>query len=486
MGLMYNIFMLPKIHSGAIRALFLSAVLVNSFGLSLSYAQEGESYTVNVPNAEGGYTPLVVTKSGSGYVGPQGEYYAEFPSVAQLQVVYGLGNNQSTAAPQEPQPVTAPAYDDPRADPRVDYFYDALQPYGRWIKNDQYGWVWSPNMSTGWRPYTADGYWVLTDYGWTWTSNLPWGWACFHYGRWFYDDYNGWLWYPDTVWAPSWVTWRYGGDWVGWAPLPPEAVWREDTGIEFIIVDRIPSHHFNFCHLHDFTRPDIGRHLAASSENTTIINFTNITNNNLKVVNHHLTNQLPVERDVIRVADHPVTRFKISSAPSATHHGIEGNELKVFRPQMTPRASPPVKTNTPGTDFTPGHRHIVQGSIETANPAQKAPELHGTHVINNRVQMPDTRGAPVLKPDTRSSLPHKNPPGPILIRDHPVVEKEKLKGQHEPPKKQVEKQVPVEDTRNGPAVIPDTRGSSQDQQQDQKQQQQPGSGRLKPQKDQNF
>ena len=31
----------------------------------------------------------------------------------------------------------------------------------------------------------------------------------------------GWCWAPDTVWGPSWVTWRYSGDYCGWAPLPP-------------------------------------------------------------------------------------------------------------------------------------------------------------------------------------------------------------------------------------------------------------------------
>lgn len=48
----------------------------------------GDSVTVNVPNKNGGYTPVVLKKSGSGYVGPQGEYYSEFPKVSQLQAMY--------------------------------------------------------------------------------------------------------------------------------------------------------------------------------------------------------------------------------------------------------------------------------------------------------------------------------------------------------------------------------------------------------------
>ncbi|MDE1920863.1 MAG: hypothetical protein KGJ09_02475 [Candidatus Omnitrophica bacterium] len=45
--------------------------------------------TVNVPNGKGGYTPVVLKKSGSGFVGPQGEFYARFPKVSQLETMYG-------------------------------------------------------------------------------------------------------------------------------------------------------------------------------------------------------------------------------------------------------------------------------------------------------------------------------------------------------------------------------------------------------------
>jgi hypothetical protein len=47
------------------------------------------SFPINVPNQSGGYTLVVIKRSGTGFVGPQGEYYPEFPSVAQLQVMYG-------------------------------------------------------------------------------------------------------------------------------------------------------------------------------------------------------------------------------------------------------------------------------------------------------------------------------------------------------------------------------------------------------------
>ncbi len=44
--------------------------------------------TVNVPNSRGGYTEVILRKSGNGYVGPQGEFYSEFPSIEQLRIMY--------------------------------------------------------------------------------------------------------------------------------------------------------------------------------------------------------------------------------------------------------------------------------------------------------------------------------------------------------------------------------------------------------------
>ena len=47
-----------------------------------------DTFSINVPNNSGGYTTVVIKKSGKGYVGPQGEFYAEFPKVAQLKAMY--------------------------------------------------------------------------------------------------------------------------------------------------------------------------------------------------------------------------------------------------------------------------------------------------------------------------------------------------------------------------------------------------------------
>jgi hypothetical protein len=118
-----------------------------------------------------------------------------------------------------PAPKAMAQYDD--AYLSYNDFYQNLSPYGQWIEDPQYGFVWVPEVEAGFRPYYTNGYWVMTDYGNTWVSDYPWGWAAFHYGRWTYDNYYGWIWIPGSTWGPSWVSWRYGEGYYGWAPLGP-------------------------------------------------------------------------------------------------------------------------------------------------------------------------------------------------------------------------------------------------------------------------
>jgi hypothetical protein len=105
----------------------------------------------------------------------------------------------------------------------VDQFYDELAPYGEWVYHPAYGYVWLPrSVPENWRPYTV-GRWISTDeYGWYWDSPEPFAWAVYHYGRWGFDPAYGWYWVPGDTWAPAWVQWRYGTDYVGWAPLEPD------------------------------------------------------------------------------------------------------------------------------------------------------------------------------------------------------------------------------------------------------------------------
>ena len=102
-------------------------------------------------------------------------------------------------------------------------FFDRLARYGTWVRSARYHYVWCPDVESDWAPYTT-GHWIhLADRGWYFASDDPYAWAVYHYGRWYIDADLGWCWVPGNVWAPAWVTWRRGDDYVGWAPLPPES-----------------------------------------------------------------------------------------------------------------------------------------------------------------------------------------------------------------------------------------------------------------------
>ncbi|WP_141701993.1 DUF6600 domain-containing protein [Methyloceanibacter stevinii] len=131
-------------------------------------------------------------------------------SIAGGTLVSGKANAGGPAAPYA------------AADFQIDEFYDALAPYGDWVADERFGYVWYPNaVQQGWRPYTV-GNWVFTDeHGWYWDSPEPFAWAVYHYGRWGYDAEYGWYWVPGDTWSPAWVQWRYSDDYVGWAPEAP-------------------------------------------------------------------------------------------------------------------------------------------------------------------------------------------------------------------------------------------------------------------------
>jgi uncharacterized protein DUF6600 len=128
-------------------------------------------------------------------------------------------------------------------------FHETLAAHGQWVVTS-YGEAWCPavaEVGVDFVPYASGGHWVYTDAGWVFETRWAWGWAPFHYGRWVLDPFYGWVWIPGVEWAPAWVEWRYGGGFVGWAPLgPPGVVWSVGVG---------PA--WTFVGVHDFVRVDV-------------------------------------------------------------------------------------------------------------------------------------------------------------------------------------------------------------------------------------
>ena len=174
-----------------------------------------------------------------------------------------------------------------------DTFYTKLDRYGDWRETSDYGFVFQPReaqQSRSWRPYT-DGRWVYTDVGWTWISEEPFGWATYHYGRWTRLRNIGWVWVPGDEWAPAWVSWRKSDEYVGWAPLPPEARFDRRTGIHNWSDNYydIGPDQYSFVETRQFGAPRARRAVVPVERNVTIINqttnVTNITYNNTTVIN---------------------------------------------------------------------------------------------------------------------------------------------------------------------------------------------------------
>jgi hypothetical protein len=152
----------------------------------------------------------------------------------------------------------------------IGLFHERLAPYGEWVSVGRYGSCWRPfGVARGWRPYTI-GAWAYTDDGWSWESDEDWGWATYHYGRWVYDPYYGWVWIPGTIWAPAYVAWRYGDDWIGWAPLPPEIDPWYDVEIDHVVA---PSS-FVFVEARFFTDRSLVSHFAPAWRTPTLVAAT--------------------------------------------------------------------------------------------------------------------------------------------------------------------------------------------------------------------
>jgi hypothetical protein len=73
---------------GATTPVIQPSTVMSSSPVSIS-ADSDDSFTINIPNTKGGYNAVFIKRSGKGFIGPQGEFYPEFPKVSQLQVMYG-------------------------------------------------------------------------------------------------------------------------------------------------------------------------------------------------------------------------------------------------------------------------------------------------------------------------------------------------------------------------------------------------------------
>jgi len=227
-------------------------------------------------------------------------------------------------------------------------FYDELSPYGTWIQDPQYGYVWRPDVDQDeFRPYYSSGRWAMTEYGNTWVSDYEWGWAPFHYGRWIYNRYNQWVWLPDTVWGPAWVSWRSGGGYYGWAPLGPSISIGINIGRGGY---RVPDMCWNFIPYSNIYYSNYPRYYSSRNrvyiQNTVIINNTYVRNNRTYYTGPRID-------DIRRNTNQRVTVYNVNRSHSSGRTSINNNTINIYQPR-------PSRGSNNGN---PAPRNVVQGNI---------------------------------------------------------------------------------------------------------------------------
>jgi len=241
---------------------------------------------------------------------------------------------------EPPQTVPATREIETRSTASYGMFYRKLEPHGDWRETREYGFVWQPREAGDrtWRPYT-DGRWVYTDAGWTWVSEEPFGWATYHYGRWVRLRRVGWVWVPGDEWAPAWVSWRTSKDYVGWAPLPPEARFDRRSGIRNWADNHydIGPDQYAFVPNNEFGARRLRQSLVPVERNVTIViettNVTNITYANTTIVNHG-----PNYEEVRSRSRQPIERYRLErqvNSETTAPATVRGEVLVMSAPALT-------------------------------------------------------------------------------------------------------------------------------------------------------
>jgi hypothetical protein len=249
-------------------------------------------------------------------------------------------------------------------------FNAPLASAGAWVDLPTCGHCWRPRgVAVGWQPYTV-GQWEWTDAGWYWVSDEPWAWACYHYGNWVNDPSYGWCWIPGTQWAPAWVNWRTGGDYIGWAPCGP--------GGAVLAADQ-----FVFMNTRNFGEPVRMDRLIV--HNTTIINQTTVIGS--------------ARRETVSIDGAQRSVF--------FNHGPDVNTIQ--------RATGRRFTATPIADVarrTPAPENLRRSAPETRTPERTVPPTGREQPPRQTPRETPEHTAPLTPPERRGSSASERPAAP--------------------------------------------------------------------------
>ena len=261
----------------------------------------------------------------------------------------------------------------------IDLFYEQLEPYGQWFEHPVWGTVWRPRVDQDWRPY-AQGMWVYTDeFGWYWEAEEPWGWAPFHYGRWLLDEDGSWIWIPDTEWGPAWVAWRSSDDYVGWAPLPPDAHWGPGGELLFdAAFYSAPRYHSVWCFVrpHQLILPGLHRYLVSRRHADVVFLSSRPFRAHHKFDGRFVNAGFDVRR-FERMTGRPVVRMRIKAVDSPQASSLprvraQGGEISVYKPSFVERPEGAARIHRPAA-VGPDRGTAVGPAEWTREPRSRGP-----------------------------------------------------------------------------------------------------------------
>jgi hypothetical protein len=350
--------------------------------------------------------------------------------------------------------------------------YEDLDEYGHWHYVADYGPVWTPvGIAPGWAPYRF-GHWVFVEpWGWTWVEDEPWGFAPFHYGRWAFVE-GGWCWAPGPiavrpVYAPAFVAFVGGGGFavgvgvgpaVAWFPLAPREVYVPWYRTSPAYVNNV-----------NITNTRVNVTQVTNVYNTTVINNNTTTINRITYVNQRVPNAVtavshdtfanarPVHENLVKVDER-----KIAEAPVARSVPVQPVKQSVLgagrpaarkppanvenrqvvatrtptppRPSFEQRATPNVRTETPGksqppvrTENQPPPRPTPNSRLEEQG---TPPPLQNTRPETTRPQQP-TRQAETPRPSGAVPRPPTGQGGHPYVRQAPPVQENPQRQQSE-------------------------------------------------------
>lgn len=314
-------------------------------------------------------------------------YGTTFDNLSAAFVAAPEGRGNQGQAGSIPQPQSQGQAGPMQSD--YDVFYTRLSSEeGSWVEAGNYGYCFRPRVSGDWRPY-RDGHWVWTDHGWYWDSNERFAWATYHYGRWVNIGGTGWCWVPGNQWAPAWVSWREGDQYVGWAPLPPEAEGSEHRSISswsdsYYDIGPAAYAFIRYSHWH---KPSYAQYIEPPERNVQIISGTkNVTN---IVTNNNVINNFgPPVQTVATKSHQNIQQVKLALNPATdpnANYGqtLKGDQLNVMAPSATlkPQAThaPPIQSRIENPQVERGWQGVkaqdaeeLKKTIAEQNPPPKA------------------------------------------------------------------------------------------------------------------